>query len=128
MGFRSVSRAALDKFERDMNEQAGPLVTKDQLDRILSISSIADPAERVARLNEIHEDLQRQVAAIEDRWQVLERQLNRIQFQLPCDQQRLVDEQNADLISSIRAEAASLLSHSNQAASPTVPRRLRMTI
>ncbi len=122
-----TNRAAIEKAERELREQAGPLVTQEQLDRILSISSIEDPSERVQRLNEIHEDLQRQASAIELHWQALQVKLNRLPKLSPADQQT-IDELNAEMIAGIRAEAASLLNRDMPVMGTGVPRRLRMTI
>lgn len=122
-----TTRAAFEKAERELREQAGPLVTEEQLERILSISSIADPGERVKRLNEIYDDLQRQAREIESSWRMLEAKLDRMPS-LPADQQQLLDELHAEAITGIRAEAAALLVRDTPGPGLAVPRRIRMTI
>ena len=121
-------QAAIEKFEREFGNHAGPLVTPEQLERILSINALCDPAARVAKLNEIHEDLQRQLHTLESTRPTLNTQLSRNQAQLHTKDQKIVDELNADWIAGIRAEAGSLLSRATPAPILNAPRRVRLTV
>ena len=132
MNSASYAQRLLQTAEQELDDQSGPLVTQEQLERILAIGQTQDLDQRVARLNEVYADLQRQLAEAETRWQLHNDHLKRSSRKMTLEEERWMSHSHARAMEKIHAEARQLLQvHGQTDGSPgstVIPKRRRMNV
>ena len=129
---RQTKEKAEKIFNDHFEDENAPLITQDQLDKIMSITDTKDPEERQRRYNAVYQDLQRQAELSLEQSRAMEDAVQSVSGQagVELDSGEESDEE-ACLLDAINAEAKQLMSEyerNQRAGKASKPRSRRMTI
>ena len=129
---RQTKEKAEKIFNDHFEDENAPLITQDQLDKIMSITDTKDPEERQRRYNAVYQDLQRQAELSLEQSRAMEDAVQSVSGQagVELDSGEQADEE-ASLLDAINAEAKQLMTEyerNQRAGKASKPRSRRMTI